>query len=223
MRSVIMRKMTASLAFVLAALITACSASTETTQGGDDQASALQSGGAAACSSPDMLGNYCGGSEGGVPGGDVNSLYYCSYRGAELLKKCKGGCTSLNGHGVCNDGSTPVCANPETLGNFCGGAIHGAADTLYKCSYKGAEIIKKCSSGCATGANYGEDDCKADPNLKCLDKWKKGYFCGNHLGAVSGGSPSSLYYCGDNGAIQVSSVCGNGCVIAGASGQDRCR
>ncbi len=101
-------------------------------------------------------------------------------------------------------------------GLYCGGdKLAGDPETLYQCNGGGVPRARgACASGCIVRPT-ADDTCRASAGT-CVDG---GLYCG---GDKLDGDPQTLYRCSANVGI-AGVVCADGCIVAAAGTDDRCR
>lgn len=101
-------------------------------------------------------------------------------------------------------------------GLYCGGdKLAGDPDTLYQCNGGGVPLARgTCTAGCIVRP-ADDDTCRGSTGT-CVDG---GFYCG---GDKLDGDPQTLYRC-SGGAGVAGVVCADGCIVAPAGMDDRCR
>ena len=101
-------------------------------------------------------------------------------------------------------------------GRYCGGdKLAGDPETLYQCNGGGVPLARgRCTHGCVVRPTQ-DDVCDGGPET-CVEG---GYYCG---GNELDGDPQTLYRCLNSVATDPM-PCANGCEIAAAGTDDRCR
>lgn len=101
-------------------------------------------------------------------------------------------------------------------GFYCGGdKLAGDPQTLYQCNGGGVPLARaRCRHGCLVRPT-ADDVCDGGP-MRCVEG---GFYCG---GNEVDGDPHTLYRC-TNGEGTAPMRCANGCIVAPAGTDDRCR